>query len=333
MSLSCDTTRYKQMSIFDFLRNKKPDAFDEKAILYHYTSIDTFDKFLGDCGDLYCTHFQVLNDSAEMTMGMMLAEKYLRKELKWPEIKGAWFRENYNMLVKGCEIVTPWVMSFSSERDSLNQWSMYTNRTNGGVAVGFDVGQLWSAIDRWPGCYSKAALTSNGEKGEKPLFDLRLLPCLYSETDEKLIWELFDLRLKPYIAVFERIGVSTTVQDIEVKDFTLAINAILEVSSIIKHEAFRNEKEVRLVLLPMTKSLADCELVGGKPRWKTYVCMTRREGYGNPRRQALRGMIKEVVVSPHGDKSAIWTTVRCLLDKYEMNWCTLEKSVLPYNGR
>ena len=104
-------------------------------------------------------------------------------------------------------------------------------------------------------------------------------------------------------------------------------------SSVIKHEAFKNEKEVRLVLLPMTKSLSDCELIGGKPRWKTYVCETRKEGICNPKRRALRGMIKEVMISPHGDADMLWTTARFLLDKYDMIWCKLEKSALPYNAR
>ena len=248
-------------------------------------------------------------------------------------MKCAWFRENYNVLVRSGEIVTPWVMSFSCEKDSLNQWGMYTDRERGGVAVGFDVEQLGSAIDRWPGCYSKEALTSDGEKGADKKFELRLLPCLYAETDEKLIQELFDMRLKPHADVFRRIGEASAAQEISADDFTCAIIPILEVSAIIKHEAFRNEKEVRLVLLPMTKSLSDCGLIGGKPRWKTHVYETRKEGHGNLKRKPLRGMIKEVVISPHGDTDMLWTTARFLLDKYEMSWCTLEKSSLPYNGR
>ncbi len=47
----------------------------------------------------------------------------------------------------------------------------------------------------------------------------------------------------------------------------------------------------------------------------------------------FREMIMEVVISPHGDVGMQWRTVRFLLDKYKMNWCVLEKSVLPYNGR
>ena len=321
------------MTMYDFLSEKKKDAFNGKGILYHYTSIDTFQKLLADNGDFYCTDFRVLNDSSEMMMGMELALKYLSVVFTWSEMKCVWFRENYKMLVGGGGIVTPWVMSFSCERDSLNQWGMYTDRERGGVAVGFDISLVNSAIGRWPGCYSKAALTSEGEKGLDKKFELQLLPCLYAETDKDTINELFDMRLKPHADVFRRIGEASAAQEIPADDFTCAIISILEVSAIIKHEAFRNEKEVRLVLLPMTKSLADCELIGGKPRWKTYVCVTRKEGHGNPKREPLRGMIKEVLISPQGDPDMLWTTVRFLLDKYEMSWCTLEKSSLPYNGR
>lgn len=325
------------MTMFDFMRRKMPEYFDEKAILYHYTSVDVLNKFLEDEGDFYCTHFGLMNDSSEMMMGLSIAESYLRKKFKWSEMTCIWFRDNYNLLVRSGNVVVPWVMSFSRARDSLNQWNMYTNRETGGVAVGFKMGLLWYELGRTPGCYSKVALKANGEKGEiqDKAFELKLLPCLYAESDAILIEELFQEFLLPHESTFRRIGEVTTSKEIDPVDFTEAIFSILEVSSIVKHEAFKNEQEIRLVLLPMTKSLADCELVGGKFRWKTYVCKTRKEGVvTKPTLKALRGMIKEVMISPHGDTDMLWTTVRCLLDKYEMDsWCKLEKSALPYNAK
>lgn len=323
------------MSMFDFLFRKIPEYFDESAILYHYTSVDVLNKFLEDDGDFYCTHFLTLNDSSEMLMGMSVVEAYLKEKFKWSDMKCAWFRENYNLLVRSGDIVVPWVMSFSRDRDSLNQWGMYTNRKTGGVAVGFQMGLLWNEIDRLPGCYSKAALTSKGEKAHSKdkAFELRLLPCLYAESDSEIIIELLDQILLPHAAVFERIGECRAINEVFDHDFTKAIFSVLEVSSIIKHEAFKNEKEIRLVLLPMTKKMLDCEIIGGKPRWKTYVSKTRKEGIGNPKRQVLRGMIKDIVISPHGDIEMIATVVRCLLNKYDMTWCSVGKSALPYNGR
>lgn len=53
--------RIVTMTIFDFLYKTIPAYFDEKAILYHYTSVDVLKKFIEDDGDLYCTHFGVLN--------------------------------------------------------------------------------------------------------------------------------------------------------------------------------------------------------------------------------------------------------------------------------
>lgn len=321
------------MTMFDFLCQRKLECFDEQSVLYHYTSVDTLNKFLEDSGDLYCTHSQVLNDSSELKMGMVAVDKYLQEMFDWSASKAAWFRENYNRLVSGKDIVVPWIMSFSQERDSLNQWGMYTDRVKGGVAVGFRMAELWGAIDRFPGAYSKAVLRPNEEKGTSRAFELRLLPCLYAKTDAKLIHSLFDEVLLPHKASFKAIGDAASIDDINPKDFTGAIFAILEVSSIIKHEAFKHEKEIRLALMPMTKSLVDCELIGGKPRWKTYISETLKEGIGNPRRKALRGMIKEIMISPHGDTDVLWTTVSCLLEKYEMTWCSLERSALPYNAR
>ena len=325
------------MTMFDFLYGKMPEYFDEKAILYHYTSVGVLNKFLEDDGDLYCTHFGALNDSSEMMIGLSIAEKFLRKKFNWSEMTCVWFREGYNLLVRSGNIVVPWVMSFSRAKDSLNQWNMYTNRETGGVAVGFEMGLLWDELlERTPGCYSKVALTASGEKGDvqDKAFELKLLPCLYAESDAILIEELFQEFLLPHEAAFRRIGDAITNKEIDPVDFTEAIFSILEVSSIVKHEAFKNEQEIRLVLLPMTKSLADCELVGGKLRWKTYVCKTRKEGaVTKPTLKALRGMIKEVMISPHGDTDMLWTIVRDLLDKYEMCWCELKRSTLPYNWR
>ena len=83
-------------------------------------------------------------------------------------------------------------------------------------------------------------------------FELRLLPCLYSVTDERIISELLEKRVGEHAEAFERIE-HENLKDIALKDFTKAVNSILEVSTIIKHEAFVNEKEERIRLFPVIR--------------------------------------------------------------------------------
>jgi len=320
------------MIIFDFF-DTKGRMVDENSLLYHYTSLDTLNAMLLEDADFYCTHFQALNDDSEIEIGMIITEKYLQEKFGWSSNGCVLFREVFKAILDDYQFGVPWIMSFSKEKDSLNQWGMYTDRIKGGVAIGFHVGQIWSAIDRFPGCYSKNALKSNGDKGDMSAFELRLLPCLYVESDVELIKELLETCLSIHEKELQRIGSARTIKDLQLTDFHDAITSILQVCTVIKHEAFKNEKEVRLILLPKIKNIDDCELIGGKPRWKTYVRQTRYEGFGSPIRKPLRGMIKEVVISPHGDVGMLWRTIRFLLNKYKMNWCALEKSVLPYNGR
>ena len=173
------------------------------------------------------------------------------------------------------------------------------------------------------------------ERGSEAAFELRLLPCLYSVTDEKIISELLETRLGEHAEAFERIG-GKNLNDINPKDFTVAVRSMLEVSTIIKHEAFVNEKEERLIVMPMTHNYFDCEVLGGKIRWKTYVENVLKENKSicNQRYRFLRGMIKEVLVSPHGNQPMILMMAKLLLEKYEMkDYCDLNPSQLPYKAQ
>lgn len=321
------------MTIYDFLWERRKELFKGEDLLYHYTSLETFEKFLEDDGDFYCTNALMLNDDSELVSGLDIMQQHLKEGFGWSEERMQWFAAGYRKLIAEGAIVLPWVMSFTRAKDCLSQWGMYTDRRNGGVSIGLRRDSLWDAIDRLPGRYSKVAIASDSKEPFEPAFILRLLPCLYAESDKKLINELFEFRGTQCQDALKRIGVASRSEDIDPRDFQLALMTLLEIAVLIKHEAFRNEQEERLVLLPKTSVLQDCKILGGKPRWQTYIAETRKEGVGKPALKFLRGMFQEVMISPHGDRKSLWLTMRFLLEKHDMNFCDLKCSELPYNGR
>lgn len=322
-----------KMTIYDFLWERRKELLKGEGLLYHYTSLGTFEKLLEDDGDFYCTNALMLNDDSELVSGLDIIQKHLKEKFGWTEDRMRWFAVGYRKLIAEGAIVLPWIMSFSRAKDSLTQWGMYTDRQKGGVSIGLRRDSLWDAIDRLPGRYSKVAIDSDSNGSSKSAFILRLLPCLYAETDQELINELFEFRGTQSQDVFKRIGRVAHSEDIDPRDFQVALMTILEVAVLVKHEAFRNEQEERLVLLPKTNVLQDCKILGGKPRWQTYIAETRKEGEGKASLKFLRGMFQEVMISPHGDRQSLWLTTRFLLEKYGMNFCELKCSELPYNGR
>lgn len=320
------------MNIWELLTKFKSKEIETCPFLYHYTSLDTFCAMTNDKGDFYCTHFNALNDDAEVLMGELLAEEYLKRKYGWADDKCSWFRANFRMIVKNETCVVPWIMSFSRDRDNLNQWVSYTDKRKGGVAIGFDRNSILAAIDRLPGRCIKSE-EGECEKEDSPSFVLRLLPCLYKERDAAFIEAMFDALLTPHKDALERLGVAKTAEETQERDLREAVFKILEISTVVKHESFENEQEERLILLPMTKVCSECEIIGGKPRWKTHVSDTTFEGIGNPKYRGIRGMMREVVISPHGDRGILLTSVRVLCNKYNMDFCKISESQSPYNGR
>ena len=318
------------MRIWDFLFERKEESFVESEFLYYYTSFDTFCKFVANGGDFYCTNYKMLNDASEMAIGVDFVCDYLQKKLNWANESVSYFREVYLKSIASENVVIPWVMSFSRVQDSLHQWMAYTDSKQGGVAVGIRRAQLWSALDRDPGRYSKLAVMPDGTKGRNRAFELRLLPCLYAIRDKLLIEDLVAEMLSPHLSTFARMGKTITL--LRPDDLILAINAVLELSAVIKHDAFNAEEEERLILLPMTRSVIDCEMIGGKKRWRTYLSEVQKEGVMSAKYRGLRGIIREVVISPHGNHDELLDSVQRVLTENDMTFCRIEKSRLPYKG-
>lgn len=301
------------MTMQDFYNTFKeifPEKFklEDGSLLYHYTTIDTFDKLVDEGGELYCTHYMDLNDDVEFWKGFRyFADRLERKceadseghllELKGVlgELADAWKR------LHKLYMDAHWVMSFATERDSLSQWRFYTDRINGGVAIGFDRNELENELQK---CREK---NIDG-------YNVILMPCIYcgSGIDEHLD-RLVD-RLCDNI---------DTKQQLWHEDLARAMQFF---SSLIKDNSFKSEHEWRIIIQASNiKALKGAKDIGGKVRLPLGI------GVSGERRVGM--LMKEVLLSPHGDKSRFLRSV--VLPKYSCDKLSYEvrSSQLPYNGK
>jgi len=307
----------KEETVYDYMKKVAPGKFPQD-VMYHYTSFRTFPVFFEKNADLFCTHFSALNDGHEIREGWVAAIKFLEAEYGWSKEKCDLLWSYYKHGVLEGKFGTVWVMSFSRSRDSLNQWIAYTDREEGGYALGFDVPYLEGMLNR-ARCNAKKVRVSEDQK-EYPC-RMYILPCLYTNSDRDVIDELFRTYFGQAKDVFDAVKNSENPVS---ADLAKVIAKIQVVAATIKHESFRYEEEVRLVVQQTAQDFAKCEFIAGKPRWKTQIGV-----YMN---SSLCTLFKEIVISPHGDKQVLRTSANVMKAKHSLS-CTITESTSPFNGR
>lgn len=306
-------------SLHDILKKIVPDRFSVNVI-YHYTSFETFPIFFEDDADLYCTYFGALNDSKEIELGWRLCINYFEEKYnitsKIRELLWICYRDS----IMHAGFVAPWVVSFSLAKDSLPQWIAYTDKKHGGYALGFSKGQLETCMHRLANNIKK----KKDLKGVKRYpYEINLFPCLYSKQDEDSINGV----LNSYFGTEHK-----TISKINLDNWQSCLNEVSEIinkmllfSSIIKHDSFRNEQEIRLIVQPSQSVYDECFFKGGKPRWKTNIAK-----YINA---PLNSLLREIWVSPHGDRMMLQSSAKIMKLKHNMKNCEIIESESPYNGR
>ena len=286
--------------------------------MYHYTSFQTFPVFFEKNADLFCTHFAALNDGHEVREGWVAAIRFLESEYEWSKEKCDLLWSYYTHGVLAGKFGTIWVMSFSRSRDSLNQWVAYTDRNEGGYALGFDVQNLEKMLNR-ARCNAKKIHVTEDRK-DYPC-RMYILPCLYTDSDSETIQGLFRTYFGQSKDVFDKVKTSDSPSN---TDLAKVLAKIQVVSATIKHESFRYEEEVRLVVQQTAQDFSNCEFIAGKPRWKTQI--------GKYMNGALCNLFSEIVISPHGDRQVLRTSANVMMAKHSL-WCKVVESTSPYNGR
>ena len=250
-----------------------PKGFNGERLVYHYTTIDTFEVLTRENADFVCTYCGALNDKAEFSTGIRLLRNYFDKH---PNLAGGLSMETLQSMAEE-PAFSSWSMSFSSAGDSLNQWIAYTDHRDGGVALGFSIDDLLTRIKQT-------------EHGIQLLY---LVPCLYESVHKEEIECLLSFLFGPYRDGLLKQSMKKGVVLDEAKSRAIiTLSVALIFAAMAKDESFREEKEWRIVLQPFDDAVTrSCVFLGGKPRLHTHL-------FG--RDYLIANSIKDIVCSPHG---------------------------------
>lgn len=202
-------------------------------VLYHYTSISALLGIL-DSGSVWATDIHFLNDEEEFTYAVDRSRSVLSNiaEDATDDREKAVLNEAQEKLTT-IENVSVCVFSLSEDPNVLSQWRAYCP-TAQGVAIGFDTEMLGPVMDEQ---------------------DFRLVPCVYSDRDHVLLLRnVVAQTIKAY-----RNGLRSEEQpkgdELVEKAAVDFLQRLIMVAPTIKHRAFAEEKEWRLVsndLIPAT---------------------------------------------------------------------------------
>lgn len=289
-----------------------PD-FNPKVI-YHYTTIDVLSEFMKDDADLYCTHCRALNDDDEFKLGLEYARNFISRAYKVRSRAMLGFVDRFYRLYRE-KWRQPWIMSFTTERDSLVQWISYSDKQAGGYAVGLDYRLLCRLV--------KEKMYTSADS-----FNIYLLPCLYLKhsrgnrivQQDQRVNQLLSFLLDEFSEELQRFvdGKETAGRDV-------IESLILLFASMIKNAAFSHECECRLVIQPTDResALRNYRVVGKKPRLQSMIF---------PKLGYLRNLIKSIGVSPHGNQNVLCDIVDLYADTYDGRF-QVYRSSSPYNGQ
>ncbi len=285
---------------------KHPLLRNNARVIYHYTSVDVFEKMLHEESDFYLSESSLLNDRKELLAGIELLFR-CQKEKGIDLFAG--LTEDFVKAYVSNPTEEPWVMCFSSDADSLEQWRSYTDRQYGGVAVGFDIDQLFNRIKFGYNSWN-AVDTRYGSL-------IYLVPCFYEKSDATNISNLIEYLFGEYRE--NQLMLNDCQDDLTRRSITMEL--ILIVSSMIKHESFHSEKEWRIVFLPHSeKRVLAYKFLGGKPRLPSKMFNKDCK---------LQDTIADIVISPHGTGARI---VNNLVKLCGRKGIKPRCSNLPYNG-
>jgi len=298
----------------------KEKCSDKHDTLYHYTTMDGF-RGIMKTQTLWATHYQHLNDTSELarltpvlTDLLVPTVKRFTKELRAKVsnrvkviIRKHGSRDAFarheartmsNLFYEGAftpiqgnkhPLFEPFITSFCTHLDDeytskhglLSMWRSYG--LGGGVALVMDTAKLENYLFR--------------EAENFGYSDLSLSDVIY-EGDSKGFFLEFGAFIK---LAKEKMYEHFTVSDIDYDDF---LPLYLSCVSRFKHQAFKEEREVRIVAMPWTKLSVE-GLPGEDKKFKPELTCN-----GNVRRLALfdgekakaQLPIKNIIVGPHREQ-------------------------------
>jgi len=208
-----------------------------QTTLYHYTTAAGFYAIVTDKA-IRATQIQYLNDSSEFVHGLTLAKETCRSFLRQahPEDRMSFLTDLLQSLESWEDGANTFVFSFSEVGDSLPQWRAYCS--HGGHSLGFDPELVFQL----------------GQKG-----GWNLLRCVYDiRTQERLFEALVTTAIRGFDS-HKAAQASSMLDSLSVR-FQFDV---FRLAASMKHGAFAEEREWRLIGGPFAPGPASCWYVRG----------------------------------------------------------------------
>lgn len=260
--------------LLEKMKEKFPLKFASGEVLYHFTNAKVVCSILSELSDLTCSDYRYMNDSVEWMIGVDYVKNYIEKKF------GFGLAEKFGDAVEAClssKYYAPWVCSFSAYSDKAALWAMYTNRDNGGYAIGLKK----SHIERQVRMMNET----------NPCIEAYLLPCLYTDTDTNDIDGILE-----FIADFHSWDIEYNARHTPEEFGTLLLKYYLVMTYIIKDGSFDYENEWRLILRDTSTALAvqshNIEISNLKLKHRVWSSLLKT-------RELINSGIENIIVSPH----------------------------------
>jgi hypothetical protein len=212
------------------------DAHDVQVV-YHYTSADTLLKIVSaEPERIWATHLRYLNDVSESDHCLNLLRQRLPEFLRLHNPRNGYFLEAAFAAITGERYDEPFVASFSALRDSLPQWRSYCPNGNG-VSIGFHVAAL-----------RLTTLTRELMYGSFPPFKSTLERIQYLSSDDLQAQDSILSNCLKELDQWNQEQDDAPEDERESMPPELVLESIISrKASLVKHSAFENEREYRLL--------------------------------------------------------------------------------------
>jgi len=283
--------------------------------IWHYTSIDTLIKICSNL-TIRATHHAFMNDAEEVKIGAKFILSAIEELSKTQDDKDAFehIRKFTDDILNSEKLNYFYITSFSKAKDTLSQWRGYTP-AHGGCAIGFDKSLLLEALANPIPKFPQANHVAYS-----------FVDCIYPQTKKAGF-----LSMRPYLKKIKENNNIRTLQG----DLFASLIKSQEIFSVmgwlygVKNPCFEDEQETRLVFQHIP-DYSTIQFENGKPFLEFSI-----------KNDIFPKLIKEVMISPHGDVVKNEHYVRffsqALGEKYRTNSTDgllfpVTKSVLPYRG-
>ena len=303
----------KDVPLVDAPKRKAPD------VVYHYTTAAGLQGII-DSASLWATDLAYLNDSTEMRYGLEIFQTELLKHISHFRASDVLVSQMFDE-AHLFERLRVFVNCFCEDGDLLSQWRGYSGA--GGYCVGLDAKA------------TGARLVKNGFSG-RLLVNVLYGPEAASMTTKiwsRIMAEGMEPLLKQMIEVADRSSYGPSDDDVELVAKAMyeigspEVSRALILCSFLKHPAFEEEKEWRIIA-PMQMLKLDPNTIQFRQGYLgliPYIKINLGDGDG-------RLPIREVKVGPGSDQALRIQAVKLLLHTKGYSNVSVTASEAPFRG-